>query len=60
MANLPVVIGTLGLILGMSKALLGTCMWDERTVKELARNVQTGTLNSSTRIIRRHLKVHQE
>ena len=58
--NFPVAIGTMGLIVGLRKALLGTGLWDEAEVRELARTLQTSVLNGAVRIIRRHLKVHQE
>ena len=58
--NFPAEVGTLGLICGMRKALRSTGLWDEEAVKALAQNLQTSVLNSSTRILRRHLKVHHE
>ena len=58
--NFPVVVGTMGLICGMQKALRGTGLWDEETLRALAKNLQTSVMNGSTRILRRHFKVHHE
>ena len=58
--NIPVVIGTLGLVAGARKALLGARLWEEKDVRKLVQDLQTKALCSAARILRRHLRVNRD
>ncbi len=58
--NIPVVMGTLGMVVEARKAILSTRLWDERDVRKLVQDLRTRALCSAARILRRHLKVNQE
>ena len=58
--NLPVVIGTLGLIRGVRNVLLGACLWNQAEIRVITQAMQTSGLNGSVRVLRRHFAVHRE